>query len=304
MLSRERLVGIYRDLRDRLNGVDGQERMLEALGKVLAAQVQAKSEISSLHDVEFRIYSQWGDDGIIQWLVHKLPGLPKKFIEFGVDNYMESNTRFLMVNNNWSGLVMDGSAEKIEWLKRRKWFWRYDLTAKHAFLTTDNVDALIRDWAPDGEVGLLHIDVDGNDYWLWKAITSIAPPIVIMEYNALFGPERAITIPYDPEFRRHKAHHSGQYAGASLSALTRLAAEKGYHLIGTNSAGNNAYYVHDGWFSQELKAVPPIDAFTKSRFTDSRNRDGRLTFPSYGQRVDLIKGLPVFNVTSSCIEPF
>ena len=181
MLSRDRLVGIYRDVRDRLTNAAVEERTLEALGKVLTTQVQAKSAIYSLYDVEFRIYSQWGDDGIIQWLVHQLPGLPKRFVEFGVDNYMESNTRFLMVNNNWSGLVMDGSKEKIEWLKRRKWFWRYDLTAKHAFLTTDNVDALIRDWSSEGDVGLLHIDVDGNDYWLWKAITSIAPPIVILE---------------------------------------------------------------------------------------------------------------------------
>ena len=302
MLSRERLVGIYRDLRDRLNGVDGQERMLEALGKVLAAQVQAKSEISSLHDVEFRIYSQWGDDGIIQWLVHKLPGLPKKFIEFGVDNYMESNTRFLMVNNNWSGLVMDGSAEKIEWLKRRKWFWRYDLTAKHAFLTTDNVDALIRDWAPDGEVGLLHIDVDGNDYWLWKAITSIAPPIVVMEYNAIFGPDRAITIPYDPEFRRHKAHHSGQYAGASLQALTYLAKGKGYRLIGTNNAGNNAYFISDAWLIKDLELMLDQSTSAEPRFREGRNRAGDLTFLPQQRRLEEIRGLPVINVLTGDVE--
>ena len=304
MLSREWLVGVYRDLRDLVQGVERQERMLEALGKVLTAQVQAKSEISSLREAEFRIYSQWGDDGIIQWLIHKLPAVPKRFIEFGVDNYLESNTRFLLVNNNWSGLVMDGSAEKIRWLKRRKWFWRYDLTAQNAFLTTANVDTIVRDWAADGEVGLMHIDVDGNDYWLWKAITSIAPPIVIMEYNALFGPDRAITIPYDPTFRRHKAHYSGQYAGASLPALTRLAAEKGYHLIGTNSAGNNAYYIKQGWLSPELNAIQPIEAFTASRFREGRNQEGKLTFQPHAQCVDLIKGLPVFNVLSDLIEPF
>ncbi len=146
--------------------------------------------------------------------------------------------------------------------------------------------------------------MDGNDYWLWKAITTIAPPIVIMEYNALFGPERAITTPYDPGFRRHRAHYSGQYAGASLSALTHLAIEKGYQLIGTNSAGNNAYYIKQECLSPELKSIQAVEAFTASRFRDSRNQDGKLAFETYIQRVELIKGLPVFNVLSNCLEPF
>ena len=304
MLSRDRLVGIYRDVRDRLNNAAVEERTLEALGKVLTTQVQAKSAISSLHEVEFRIYSQWGDDGIIQWLVHQLPGLPKRFVEFGVDNYMESNTRFLMVNNNWSGLVMDGSAEKIRWLTRRKWFWRYDLTAVHAFVTTDNVDTLISDWASGGEVGLLHIDVDGTDYWLWKAVTSITPPVVIVEYNALFGPERAITIPYAANFRRHAAHYSGQYAGASLAALTHLAGEKGYALIGTNSAGNNAYFVRRDWFTQELPSIQTTEAFTASKFRDSRDARGALNYKSYRDRVESIKGMPVYDVIADRVEPF
>lgn len=304
MPSRERLLGLYRDLRDRVHGRDGQDRVLEALGKVLTNQVQAKSSISSLHEVEFRVYSQWGDDGIIQWLIHKLPQLPRRFIEFGVDNYLESNTRFLMVNNNWSGLVMDGSAEKIEWLKRRKWFWRHDLTAQAAFLTIDNVDSLITDWTSGAEVGLLHIDVDGNDYWLWKAITNIAPPIVIVEYNALFGPERAITVPYTAKFRRHIAHYSGQYAGASLAALTHLAEAKGYTLIGTNSAGNNAYFVRNDSLTQDLKSIQSTGGFTESSFRDIRDSRGRFTYQSYPSRVKSIKGLPVYEIISERIEPF
>lgn len=303
MLSRERLVGFCRDIRGLLHGAEGQERALEALGKVLTAQVQAKSNISSLHDVEFRIYSQWGDDGIIQWLIHKIPGLPKRFIEFGVDNYLESNTRFLMVNNNWSGFVMDGSAEKIKWLKRRKWFWRYNLTAKNAFLTVDNVDALVRDWSQGSDVGLLHIDVDGNDYWLWKAITSIVPPIVIVEYNALFGPDRPITIPYDPEFFRYKAHHSGQYAGASLQALTHLAMEKSYCLIGTNSAGNNAYFVHSDWLKADIEIKSCADAFAEQCFRDDRDCSGGLVYLSNEERIKQIRGLPVFNVRTGGLEP-
>jgi hypothetical protein len=150
----------------------------------------------------------------------------------------------------------------------------------------------------------MHIDVDGNDYWLWQAITSIAPPIVIMEYNALFGPDRAVTIPYQEDFRRHAAHFSGQYAGASLSALTRLAREKGYALVGTNSAGNNAYYVRPDWLNRAVQSVQPAEAFTASKFRDDRSELGRLTYQSYSKRIAAIKGLPLYDVITGRIEPF
>src|SRR5690606_2503094 len=107
-------------------------------------------------------------------------------------------------------------------LRSRIWFWRHDLTALPCFITRENVDSLIVEWAVGRPVGLLHIDVDGNDYWLWEAITSVSPCIVIMEYNANMGSDRAITIPYEPNFARLSAHYSGQYAGASLAALAHL----------------------------------------------------------------------------------
>lgn len=300
----DRLKGYYRDVRGWMQAADAHERTLESLGALLTSYVQNKDKISSLHEVEFRIYSQWGDDGIIQWLISKIPQLPKRFVEFGVENYIESNTRFLMVSNNWSGLVMDGSIEKIKWLKKRKWYWRYDLTAKHSFLTCGNVDQIIDEWASGEAVGLLHIDVDGNDYWLWDAIQCIEPSIVIVEYNALFGPKRAISVPYKSDFRRHGAHHSGQYAGASLSALTHLAEKKGYALVGTNSAGNNAYFVHASKLSDTVRRVTVGEAFIASKFRDSRNQRGQLTYLSYKERQNLICGLPVFNVISNKIEPF
>src|SRR5690606_8663533 len=182
-----------------LQGRDSHEKTLELLGTMLAKQVSAIENISSLHEVEFRVYSQWGDDGIIQWLVASLPSLPKRFIEFGVEDYTESTTRFLFVNNNWCGLVIDGSRSNISRLRRQKWFWRYGLTAVASFLTSENIDATINAWAKGDEVGLLHIDVDGNEYWLWRAIQCVSPGIVIVEYNALLGRDRAITVPYKAE---------------------------------------------------------------------------------------------------------
>lgn len=216
------IISLYRRIRDWVQGTEAHERTRELIGMLLAERFAAKRRITSLHEVEFRVYSQFGDDGIIQWLVARLPLLPKRFIEFGVEDYSESNTRFLVVSRNWSGLVMDGSPGNIARLRARKWFWRYGLTALANFVTCENVDALIAGWAGSEPVGLLHIDVDGNDYWLWDAMKCISPSIVIMEFNAVFGKDRAITVPYAPDFHRFAAHYSGQYAGASLAALTHL----------------------------------------------------------------------------------
>ncbi|MFC5438084.1 hypothetical protein ACFPME_16105 [Rhodanobacter umsongensis] len=303
-MSLAQIISYYRRVRTWVQGSDAHERTLELLGGFLAQQVAGKQHVSSLHDVEFRVYSQWGDDGIIQWIVSHLPSTPKRFVEFGIEDYSESNTRFLMVNNNWTGLVMDGSPENINRLHRRKWFWRYGLTALPCFVTRDNVNSLVGDWAAGEEIGLLHIDVDGNDYWLWEAIRCTSPSICIMEYNALFGSERAVTVPYSSDFRRFDAHYSGQYFGASLAALTLLARTKGYALIGTNSAGNNAYYLRTDLLSSHMREISIAEAFTTPTFRDSRNRQHRLNYLSYDQRQSSIRGLPVLDVVSGRVEPF
>lgn len=301
---RETLLSISRRLKDYLQGTAQHERTREALGSLLARHVALVQRPVSMADVEFRIHSQFGDDGIIQWLVARLPTVPKRFIEFGVEDYTEANTRFLMLNNGWRGLVMDGSEKNIERLRRRPWFWRHALDAWVCFVTRENVDSEIGKWARGEPVGLLHIDVDGNDYWLWDAIRSIVPAIVVMEYNALFGPERAISIPYKPDFRRLVEHHTGQYAGASLAALTHLANAKGYALIGSNTAGNNAYFVRRELLNDSVCEVSVTQAYVQPTFRESRDAKGRLDHRDFADRQASIRGLPVVEVVSGNTEPF
>lgn len=294
----------YRSLRAWVQGRDAHERTLELLGASLSELMAQKRDVLSLHDVEFRVFSQFGDDGIIQWLVRRLPDIPKRFVEFGVEDYSESNTRFLLIHNNWRGLVMDGSAANIARLKRRKWFWRHDLTAQAHFVTRENVDSLIAAWLGGEPLGLLHVDVDGNDYWLWEAIRCASPAIAILEYNALFGNERAITIPYKSDFRRFDAHYSGQYFGTSLAALTLLAQKKGYTFLGCNSAGNNAYYLRNDLLDAELAEISTRADFVEPAFRESRNRSSKLDYLPYPERQKLIRGLPVVNVLSGTDEIF
>jgi hypothetical protein len=270
------------------------------MGRILANQfkdVQPKS----IHEVEFRVFSQWMDDGIIQYLVNNIPIAQESFIEFGVGNYKEANTRFLLLNNNWRGLIMDYSRKYINQVKQEYIYWKYELTAKAAFITSENVNCLVQGAGFNGEIGLLHIDIDGNDYWVWKAINVVNPTIVIMEYNSIFGVDRAITIPYRASFCRTKAHSSNLYFGSSLLALCDLAEAKGYSFIGCNSSGNNAYFIRKDRMGK-FKSIRPEEGYICSHFRESRDVKGNLSYSTGKKRLDLIRGMNVYNTRACKLE--
>jgi len=275
-----------------------------AIGQLLCRSNREAPQLQSLHDYEFKIFSQFGDDGIIQWLIHALQIKHETFIEFGVADYFESNTRFLLMNNNWSGLVLDGSSANVERIRASHQMWRHELYAKTAFVTVDNVNQLVSDHPFGREIGLLHIDVDGNDYWLWKAIESVSPAIAIIEYNSIFGCDRAITVPYQADFQRTRVHHSNLYYGVSLPALHDLATTKGYTLIGCNSAGNNAYFIRNDCLRDSIAGLGLSEAYVESKFREGRDKEGKLTYVSGKDRAKAIRGLPVWNTRTYCTEPF
>jgi hypothetical protein len=277
------------------------ETNLLLIGKMLMEGNRTKS-VKTLADVEFKVFSQWGDDGIIQWLVDILDFPNKTFVEFGVETYRESNTRFLMMNNNWEGFVMDASERNIARIISSEYYWRYQLQARNAFIEIGNINTLLEESGFHKDVGLLHIDIDGNDYWIWKEIRVISPIVVILEYNSVFGPERALTVPYDSRFNRTEKHYSNLYFGASLSALCQLSNAKGYAFIGCNSAGNNAYFVRRDKLGAKLKELSPGEGYVLSKSREARNSAGRLTWLGGSARLEAIRGLPVFNVATDEIE--
>jgi hypothetical protein len=278
---------------------------LVELNCVLTAQLRLREfgRMPSLHDIaeaEFRVFSQWGEDGIIQYLLSKVPIVNRVFVEFGVEDYHESNTRFVLVNNNWSGLVIDCDEDCVAKIRQPDLYWRYDLTALCAFVNRDNVNQLIEEAGISDDIGLLSIDVDGNDYWIWEAIAVVSPRIVIVEYNSLFGSRHAVTIPYDANFNRTRAHYSGLYFGASLPAMCRLARQKGYVFAGSNSAGCNAFFVRQDVASNIVESDCE-SGYVKSKFREARNEAGRLTFISDKDRIELIKDEAVLDLESGQI---
>lgn len=281
---------------NRIKQDNEQTRLL--VGSLLAKNIDASN---SLKEAEFKVFSQCGDDGIIQFLKKKLKISVDKFIEFGVENYEESNTRFLLMHDNWHGLVIDGSKYNIDYIKKDPMYWRYDLTAVHSFITVENINQIFSDNDFIGRIGILSVDIDGNDYWVWQAIKVVDADIVIIEYNSLFGSERAITVPYKSDFNRMDAHYSGLYFGASLQALCDLGKEKGYSFIGCNQDGNNAYFVRNDIMGN-LQALSPEEGYVKARFREARNQQGQLTFANENIRRKEISGLPVINTRTGKSE--
>jgi len=147
----------------------------------------------------------------------------------------------------------------------------------------------------------LSIDIDGNDYWVWEAIKVITPIIIIIEYNTVFGIDRAVTIPYDPLFNRTKAHHSNLYYGVSLLSLCDLAKEKGYDFVGCNSSGNNAYFIRKDK-KGDIRALSPKAGFVCSRFRESRDSAGRLSYIANKDRLEIIKGMRIYNTRENKFE--
>ena len=134
------------------------------------------------------------------------------------------------------------------------------------------------------------IDIDGNN------ITSFKPRILVLEYNAVFGPTRKISVQYDGNFLRTEKHYSNLYFGASLAAITDLANKRGYSLVGTNSASSNAFFLRNDLINNRVEVLSAEKAYVTSLFRESRDREGNLTSLSGNVRLEIIRGLPVYRI--------
>lgn len=270
------------------------ERALLASAKLCAWQIGQKPLNSDLREIGFGVFSQHDEDGIIQFLIHHVKIANRTFIEFGVEHYEESNTRFLLVNNNWQGMVLDGSAKNVDYIRRDRLSRRHDLEAHQAWITRENINELLERSGFDQDLGLLSIDVDGNDYWIWKAISGFRPRIVVCEYNSVLG-LAPVTIPYRADFDRARAHDSRLYYGASLSALACLATKKGYKLVGSNQRGNNAFFVREDLWPSE--GLTPEQAYVSSHIRECRR--GNFDYVREAERRAEISQMYVMNVCTS-----
>ncbi|MGB1249286.1 MAG: hypothetical protein ACPG8W_01525 [Candidatus Promineifilaceae bacterium] len=230
--------------------------------------VASGQTLPSLDEVGFKAFSQTDEDGIL-WFIFSIIGVSnRRCVEICAGNGIECNTANLIVNHGWHGMLVEGDKNLVQ---RGQAFYRrhahtqiYPPVFVNAWITRDNVNAVLRQNQFSGEVDLLSIDMDGVDYWIWDAIIEIDPRVVVVEYQDILGAERAVTVPYQPDF------DSGQYpltdgmpnfCGASLAAFVKLAAQKGYRLVGCNRYGFNAFFVKSELGVAEIPTVSAESCF-------------------------------------------
>jgi hypothetical protein len=235
------------------------ERNLDALLLPSYASVAAPGDPrAELRDREFRRCSQNGEDGILLWLFSRIGTSSRRFVEFGIGDGRQCNAANLALSFGWSGLFLEGSPEKVEAAREfygaRLGTRAGDVQIRNAFLTAENIDdEILKAGIPE--------DID---YWIWKAIRTVRPRIVVVEYNASLGPDQAISVPYDPKFRIVRGRPDSYYHGASLAAFAKLGREKGYDLVGCDSSGVNAFFVRGDLRGSALAARSPREAFYPS----------------------------------------
>lgn len=200
--------------------------------------------LPSIFDTGFRVYSQFEEDGLLLFLFAVIGIKSKTFIDVGAGDCILSNCANLAVNFGWHGLFIDGNPAKIE--RGRKYYASHPDTGLFppkfscAMVKRENINQIIEEAGFCGEVDLLSIDIDGNDYWIWDALEVVAPRVVIIETHVEFG-LRNIVVPYAPDYVYPGRHPD--YLGASPVAVVKLAEKKGYRLVGANRFGFNTIYV-------------------------------------------------------------
>lgn len=230
-----------------------------------ADQIPQPSQRDRLRAQEFSVHSQHGEDGLILFLLGRIGTPHRFFVEFGVQDGGECNTANLSFNFGWQGLLME--AERQDAVRARELYERriyrdgQVVRVAREHVRPDNFNALLQQYGVPEEIDLLSIDIDGNDYWVWKALEVVSPRLVVIEYNASLGPERPLTIPYDPEFRYPDKYGSPLYHGASIAALAKLGQQKGYALVGCESWGVNAFFLRADLLTSELQPLAPEEAF-------------------------------------------
>jgi len=261
-----------------------------------------------LWDYEVKVFSQWGEDGIISYLLHRLEIIKPKVLEIGAGDFTECNSRFIVEALHANAYLVDGREDLVTSVSKSGLLWKSSLFAESTFVTVENI-AEIWNRASQalGEVQLVSLDLDGNDYWLLKELPLGSASIVVCEYNPLFGYKHELTVPYSENFDRTQAHHSNLYYGMSLLAAIRLLNDKGFTFVGSNLVGNNAFFVRNDLTHKINIPIPNhsnLSIYCDWKIRESRDGFGNLTYLNAPDGLKVIQSCPVVDLSTGDLVKF
>jgi len=254
--------------------------------------------VTDISETELKIFSQNGEDGIIDYLIYKLKLNTLNFVELGVGDYRESNTRFLYNRYHPKGLIVDSIEDLENKVKPYINLWKGDLRICNKQITSNNIHGILKEYC-NFEIDIFSIDIDSIDYWIIKKIQKNISKIFVVEYNPVYGPSLEITVPNISDFNRTKYHYSNLCYGMSLKALIGLMKEKNYLFVGTNLQKMNAFFVSNEFNVNEIfrnLKIKSLNHYTNSNIRDSRDKNYKLNYLSGENKLKEIKDCEVINL--------
>ena len=259
-------------------------------------------QVKDLNELDYKVYSQSGEDGIIDYLLYMLNIKKPKFIEIGVGNYYESNTRFLFERSSCKGLVIDIIKDFEKEVGKNVNLWKGDLKIVEKEINSENILSTLKEKGFYESIDLFSIDIDGVDYWVLNELPNEFSKIIVAEYNSYFGDKLMVSVPNIKGFQRKKYHYSHLCFGSSIRALTNLLDRKGYVFLGSNLLRTNAFFVLKKFKNKINLDFPDLNHLGQhvdSHVRESRDKKGELNFLAGKDRIKEIENSEVIDLSNS-----
>lgn len=271
------------------------------LNNILLIQKSVYDIASDIQQVECKVFSQHGEDGIINFLLVRLRIIKPNFIEIGVGDYTESNTRFLYDRFYPKGIIIDCEKNLEQKVKINTNFWKGNLLPIEKNIDTENINEIITKNCYFN-VDLFSIDIDGVDYWIIEKLDLSNIKIFIAEYNPIYGPNMEVTVPNIVNFNRKNYHYSNLCYGMSLTALKNIMFKKDFYFVGTNSTRNNAFFISNKYSKNEYFPsikIQNLDYYTDFDYRESRDKQNKLNYISGKKRINEISECKIIDLNDN-----
>lgn len=219
----------------------------------------SRQPLPRFQDTGFRIFSQNDEDGLLLYIFSLIGFTNKTCVDMAFGSPYGANTTNLICNWGFHGLLVEGTGTPATFFDSHKDTFIFPPKLRHAWITAENVNELCLKNGIEGDIDFFSLDMDGVDYWVWKNLEAISPRVVVVEYQDILGHEKALTVPYKPDFNRFDVHED--FFSASLPAFVKLGKEKGYRLVGVNKYGFNAFFIKNGLGEEVLPEIKASECF-------------------------------------------